>query len=97
MIRIAEDRLQRFDIFPTPDEIVAFLDEKIVGQEEAKLALASAVYSHFIMAAVTEAKGHRGRSKTANLLFAGPTGTGKTESVRLLAESFGSVGRASLT
>lgn len=86
MIRLADRPMPRFDEFPTPDKIVAFLDKMIVGQEEAKLALASAVYSHFIMAVAAEARGRSGRSKTANLLFAGPTGTGKTESVRLLAE-----------
>jgi len=89
MIRIAQESGLKLDEFPTPIAIVAFLDEHIVGQQEAKQALATAVYSHYLMTAAAEAKGQKGRRKTANLLFAGPTGTGKTESVRLVAEFLG--------
>jgi ATP-dependent Clp protease ATP-binding subunit ClpX len=89
MIRIAETSAPDFDIFPTPSEIVRFLDEHIVGQEEPKQALASAVYSHYLMGAAAKARGIGERRRTTNLLFAGPTGTGKTESVRLIAEFLG--------
>jgi hypothetical protein len=74
------------DVFPAPNEIVAFLDKHIVGQDDAKLALATAVYSHYLLAASAQGKGSTGHRKTANLLLAGPTGAGKSETVRWIAE-----------
>ena len=35
------------DVIPTPQEMVAVLDEYIIGQENAKIALSVAVYNHY--------------------------------------------------
>ncbi|HGY10314.1 MAG TPA: ATP-dependent Clp protease ATP-binding subunit ClpX [Oceanithermus profundus] len=63
---------------PRPAEIKAFLDDYVIGQEEAKKVLAVAVYNHYKRLQHPEAE--LGKS---NVLLIGPTGTGKT----LLAET----------
>ena len=67
----------------TPQEIVAQLDEYIVGQEHTKRVLSVAVYNHYkrIDAPVT---GDLDLEKS-NILMIGPTGTGKTAFARTLA------------
>lgn len=67
---------------PTPAQIVAQLNEHVVGQEEAKKALAVAVYNHYKRLAHPKEDGKVELSKS-NILLIGPTGSGKT----LLAQS----------
>lgn len=60
----------------TPRDIVAFLDQYVVGQDEAKKTLAIAVSNHYkrlTRAAETEVEIDK-----SNVLLLGPTGTGKT-------------------
>jgi ATP-dependent Clp protease ATP-binding subunit ClpX len=60
----------------TPSQIVKYLDQHVVGQEEAKRQLAVAVYTHYKKIALA------GPDKVeiikSNVLLVGPTGTGKT-------------------
>lgn len=67
---------------PTPIEIKEFLDEYVIGQAQAKKALAVAVYNHYkrLYSGVSDDDVELGKS---NILLIGPTGSGKT----LLAES----------
>ena len=61
---------------PRPREIKAFLDEYIIGQEQAKIALSVAVYNHYkrvLYGSVNEVE-----LQKSNILLIGPTGSGKT-------------------
>ena len=62
---------------PKPKEIKASLDEYVIGQEEAKVALSVAVYNHYkrIYFGISRAMTELGKS---NVLLLGPTGVGKT-------------------
>jgi len=67
----------------TPQEIVAELDEYIVGQEHTKRVLAVAVYNHYKR---IDAPPHGDVDlEKSNILLIGPTGTGKTAFARTLA------------
>jgi ATP-dependent protease HslVU (ClpYQ) ATPase subunit len=60
----------------TPSAIVRYLDQYVIGQDEAKKILAVAVYSHYRKIA-TFAK-DKGAIAKSNVLLVGPSGTGKT-------------------
>ncbi len=68
----------------TPREIVAQLDRFIVGQDDAKRAVAIALRNRARRAALPEAR--RREVRQANILMIGPTGVGKTEIARRLAQ-----------
>jgi len=68
----------------TPREIVAELSRYIVGQEEAKRAVAIALRNRIRRAALPEEVRREVRPK--NILMIGPTGVGKTEIARRLAQ-----------
>ena len=68
----------------TPQEIVHELDKHIVGQNEAKKAVAIALRNRWRRAQVTEPLRHEITPK--NILMIGPTGVGKTEIARRLAK-----------
>jgi ATP-dependent Clp protease ATP-binding subunit ClpX len=71
---------------PIPQEIKSFLDEYVVGQEQAKKRLAVAVYNHYKRIEIFK---HRSRSEVelnkSNILLIGPTGSGKTLLAQTLA------------
>jgi ATP-dependent Clp protease ATP-binding subunit ClpX len=71
---------------PTPHEIKKFLDEYVIGQEQAKKKLAVAVYNHYKRIEITKARGKNDVELTkSNILLIGPTGTGKTLLAQTLA------------
>jgi ATP-dependent Clp protease ATP-binding subunit ClpX len=69
------------DALPSAKEIKTYLDEYVIGQDEAKKALAVAVVSHYQRLAHPDV----GLQKS-NILLIGPTGTGKTLLAQSLAE-----------
>lgn len=68
----------------TPKEIVAVLDEYIIGQNEAKKAVSVALYNRYRRMQLSKELQQEITPK--NLLMAGPTGVGKTEIARRLAK-----------
>ncbi len=71
------------DHLPTPQEIRTFMDGYIIGQEDAKIALAVAMYNHYkriYLAGKSEVE-----LQKSNILLIGPTGSGKTLMAQTLA------------
>ena len=72
-------------ILPKPQEIKAKLDEYVIGQEQAKIALSVAVYNHY-KRIYRKAKTDVDIQKS-NVLLLGPTGVGKTFLAQTLAKT----------
>ena len=62
------------DVIPTPKEIRTVLDEYIIGQEDAKVALSVAVYNHYKR--IYFGGGDSVELQKSNILMVGPTGCG---------------------
>lgn len=71
-----------------PKDIKEYLDKYVVGQEEAKRALAVAVYNHYKRINTSNKKDDVEIQKS-NMLFIGPTGSGKTYLAQSLANFLG--------
>ncbi len=70
---------------PKPREIKEFLDQYVIGQEEAKKVLSVAVYNHYKRIDHAE-KTNDVELQKSNILLVGPTGSGKTFLVQNLAK-----------
>jgi len=78
---------------PKPREIKKYLDEHVIGQDEAKKVLSVAVYNHYKRLSFIQAKGSSKvpaedavELQKSNILLIGPTGCGKTLLAQTLAE-----------
>jgi len=69
---------------PKPQEIKAFLDEYVIGQDEPKKRLSVAVYQHYKRLEMAKRRSDIELQKS-NILLIGPTGTGKTLLAQTLA------------
>ncbi len=81
---------------PKPQQIKASLDQYVIGQDDAKIALSVAVYNHYKrISSKQAAKGKKGKNKDddgvdiqkSNVLLLGPTGVGKTFLAQTLAKT----------
>src|SRR4051812_171395 len=71
---------------PKPQEVKAFLDEYVIGQETTKKKLAVAVYNHYKRVQMNRTRGNDVELSKSNILLVGPTGTGKTLLAQTLAK-----------
>ena len=97
--RAAEESALTFESLPKPMQIKETLDDHVIGQEEAKIALSVAVYNHYkrILSKSESPKKHGRKQETvaddgveiqkSNVLLLGPTGVGKTYLAQTLAKT----------
>ncbi|MFV0440397.1 MAG: ATP-dependent Clp protease ATP-binding subunit ClpX [Lachnospirales bacterium] len=71
---------------PTPKDMKNFLDEYVIGQENAKKTLAVAVYNHYKRIGVGNAEETDVDVQKSNVLLIGSTGSGKTYLAQTLAK-----------
>ncbi len=77
---------------PKPREIKQFLDEYVIGQDQAKISLSVAVYNHYKRVRAGGTLSRSGKSSEdveiakSNILMIGPTGCGKTYLAQTLAK-----------
>jgi ATP-dependent Clp protease ATP-binding subunit ClpX len=79
----AEDDVDEINLLK-PKEIKNFLDEYVVGQEDAKRALSVAVYNHYKR--IKAGRDMDVELQKSNILMVGPTGSGKTYLAQTLAK-----------
>ena len=75
----------KLENLPKPQEIKAYLDRYVIGQDAAKMALSVAVYNHY------KRLNHRGETddvelEKSNIIMVGSTGTGKTLLAKTIAK-----------
>ena len=78
-----DPQFQISDHLPTPKEIKEYMDSYIIGQDDAKTALAVAVYNHYKR--ITFGDDSDVELQKSNILLIGPTGSGKTLFAQTLA------------
>ena len=71
---------------PKPKEIKDYLDQYIIGQEEAKRYLSVAVYNHYKRLQQPKDDKDGVEIEKSNIIMVGPTGTGKTLLARTIAK-----------
>lgn len=82
-----------FDFAVTPEELVAYLDEYVIQQDEAKAVLATKICTHFNRIRYeleqSQQPAHDVGQIKSNVLLIGPTGVGKTFLIKLIAKRLG--------
>ena len=84
LIRQSSQQLLPTEHIPTPMEMKAYMDNYIIGQEDAKIALSVAVYNHYKRIYLSDDSDIE--LQKSNILLIGPTGSGKTLFAQTLAK-----------
>ena len=82
-----EAELPELSELPKPKDIKRILDDYVVGQEEAKIALSVAVYNHYKRISQGKDDEDGVEIQKSNVLLLGPTGVGKTFLAQTLAKT----------
>ncbi len=82
---LSETSEVHFEDLPKPKEIFAFLNDYVIGQDQAKKILSVAVYNHYKRVQAGAANDQEVELAKSNILLLGPTGCGKTLLAQTLA------------
>src|SRR5574341_2350412 len=83
---LSETNELKFDELPKPREIYDFLNDYVIGQDEAKKVLSVAVYNHYKRIQVGASATGDVELQKSNIILLGPTGCGKTLLAQTLAK-----------